>query len=72
MNHREAPKSAYMTAASTLLIVNDASMGDAAELYSAVGADSRVTAFNGHVDLGTGIRTSRAQIVAEERSGPFE
>ncbi|MBY5460642.1 molybdopterin-dependent oxidoreductase [Rhizobium leguminosarum] len=72
MNHREAPKSAYMAAASTLLIVNDASMGDAAELYIAVGADSRVTAFNGHVDLGTGIRTSLAQIVAEELSVPFE
>ncbi|MGO8499953.1 molybdopterin cofactor-binding domain-containing protein [Rhizobium leguminosarum] len=72
MNHREAPKSAYMSAASTLLIVNDASMGDAAELYIAVGADSRVTAFNGHVDLGTGIRTSLAQIVAEELSVPFE
>ncbi|MCW0019025.1 molybdopterin cofactor-binding domain-containing protein [Rhizobium sp. BT-226] len=72
MNHREVPKSAYMAAASTLLIVNDASMGDAAELYIAVGADSRVTAFNGHVDLGTGIRTSLAQIVAEELSVPFE
>ncbi|TBC89029.1 molybdopterin cofactor-binding domain-containing protein [Rhizobium ruizarguesonis] len=72
MNHREAPKSAYMAAASTLLIVNDASLGDAAELYIAVGADSRVTAFNGHVDLGTGIRTSLAQIVAEELSVPFE
>ncbi|CAN7720008.1 molybdopterin cofactor-binding domain-containing protein [Rhizobium sp. LjRoot258] len=71
-DHREMPKSGYMSAADMLLIVNDASLGDAAELYFAVGADSRVTAFNGHVDLGTGIRTSLAQIVAEELSVPFE
>ena len=71
-DHREMPKSAYMSAADTLLIVNDAVLGDAAELYIAVGVDSRVTAFNGHVDLGTGIRTSLAQIVAEELSVPFE
>ncbi|WP_170300910.1 xanthine dehydrogenase family protein molybdopterin-binding subunit, partial [Rhodoplanes serenus] len=31
-----------------------------------VAADGTVTAFNGHVDLGTGIRTALAQIVAEE------
>jgi nicotinate dehydrogenase subunit B len=71
-DHREMPKSGYMSAADILLIVNDASLGDAAELYIAVGADSRVTAFNGHVDLGTGIRTSLTQIVAEELSVPFE
>jgi nicotinate dehydrogenase subunit B len=31
-----------------------------------VAASGEVTAFNGHVDLGTGIRTALAQIVAEE------
>lgn len=31
-----------------------------------LGAEQKVLAFNGHVDLGTGIRTSLAQIVAEE------
>ena len=36
------------------------------EIYIAIDADGNVTAFNGHVDLGTGIRTSLAQIVAEE------
>lgn len=36
------------------------------ELFIAVLADGRVMAFNGHVDLGTGIRTALAQIVAEE------
>ncbi|VVO71984.1 MULTISPECIES: molybdopterin cofactor-binding domain-containing protein [Pseudomonas] len=35
-------------------------------IFIAVSEDGRVYAFNGHVDLGTGIRTSLAQIVAEE------
>ncbi len=35
-------------------------------------ADGKVTAFNGHVDLGTGIRTALAQIVADEISVPFD
>ncbi|SEG87259.1 xanthine dehydrogenase family protein molybdopterin-binding subunit [Marinobacterium lutimaris] len=36
------------------------------ELFLAMLDDGRTLAFNGHVDLGTGIRTSLAQIVAEE------
>lgn len=32
----------------------------------------RVQAFNGHVDLGTGIRTALAQIAAEELEVPFD
>ena len=36
------------------------------EILLAVWDDGSVTALNGHVDLGTGIRTSLAQIVAEE------
>lgn len=36
------------------------------DIFVAVLANGRVMAFNGHVDLGTGIRTSLAQIVAEE------
>ncbi|WP_426117400.1 molybdopterin cofactor-binding domain-containing protein [Pseudomonas sp. DSP3-2-2] len=35
-------------------------------LFIAVNDDGHVYAFNGHVDLGTGIRTALAQIVAEE------
>jgi nicotinate dehydrogenase subunit B len=70
--HRETPKSAYMAAAEMLLIVSDMELGDAAELFIAIGPDGRVIAFNGHVDLGTGIRTSLAQIVAEELHVPFE
>ncbi|KMO44950.1 aldehyde dehydrogenase, partial [Methylobacterium tarhaniae] len=40
-------------------------------LYLAVDREGRVTAFNGHVDLGTGIRTALAQIVAEELDVPL-
>ncbi len=44
------------------------------EIFVAVLAEStgwRAMAFNGHVDLGTGIRTSLAQIVAEELEVPL-
>jgi nicotinate dehydrogenase subunit B len=40
--------------------------GDAFETFIKITADGSVTAFNGHVDLGTGIRTALGQIVAEE------
>src|ERR1700722_15221171 len=36
------------------------------ETFITITADGSVTAFNGHVDLGTGIRTALGQIVAEE------
>ena len=42
------------------------------EPFVVVTADGAVTAFNGHVDLGTGIRTALAQIVAEELDVGFE
>ncbi|MGQ7262063.1 molybdopterin cofactor-binding domain-containing protein [Vreelandella sp. V005] len=41
------------------------------EIFIAVLSDSHILAFNGHVDLGTGIRTALAQIVAEELNAPF-
>ncbi|MDK4718145.1 molybdopterin-dependent oxidoreductase [Rhizobium sp. CNPSo 3968] len=41
-------------------------------LFLVVQDDGHVVAFNGHVDLGTGIRTSLAQIVAEELDVAFE
>ncbi|MCT9810106.1 molybdopterin-dependent oxidoreductase [Acidovorax sp. Be4] len=44
------------------------------EIFVAVLAESggwRAMAFNGHVDLGTGIRTALAQIVAEELEAPL-
>jgi nicotinate dehydrogenase subunit B len=39
---------------------------EGAEILLAVWADGRTTALHGHVDLGTGIATALAQIVAEE------
>lgn len=42
------------------------------EILLAVWDDGSVTALNGHVDLGTGIRTALAQIVAEELDVPLE
>lgn len=41
------------------------------EPFVIVRADGLVTAFNGHVDLGAGIRTALAQIVAEELDVAF-
>ena len=45
---------------------------DTPEIFVALRDDGRVIAFNGHVDLGTGIRTSLAQIVAEELDVRFD
>ena len=41
------------------------------EILIAVWDDGSVTALNGHVDLGTGLRTALAQIVAEELDVPL-
>ncbi|EGP08351.1 isoquinoline 1-oxidoreductase beta subunit [Bradyrhizobiaceae bacterium SG-6C] len=41
------------------------------ETFIRVGANGTITAFNGHVDLGTGIRTALGQIVAEELDVSF-
>ena len=43
---------------------------DRPEAFVAILDDGRILGFNGHVDLGTGIRTSLAQIVAEELDVP--
>lgn len=42
------------------------------EILIAVWDDGSVTALNGHVDLGTGIRTALAQIAAEELDIPMD
>ena len=42
------------------------------DIFVAVLDDGRVQAFNGHVDLGTGIRTALAQVVADELGVGFE
>ncbi len=41
------------------------------ETFVKITSDGSVTAFNGHVDLGTGIRTALGQIVAEELDVSF-
>ena len=51
----------------SLSVIRPAMSGDGAfETFIKITADGAVTAFNGHVDLGTGIRTALGQIVAEE------
>lgn len=45
---------------------------DGLDLHLCLTAEGRVIAFSGHVDLGTGIRTALAQMVAEELDVPFE
>jgi nicotinate dehydrogenase subunit B len=41
------------------------------DTFIKISADGAVTAYNGHVDLGTGIRTALGQIVAEELDVSF-
>jgi nicotinate dehydrogenase subunit B len=56
----------------SLSIVRPADNGEGAfETFLKITADGSVTAFNGHVDLGTGIRTALGQIVAEELDVSF-
>ena len=57
----------------TLSVVRPASAVEAVkfETFVRITADGSVTAYNGHVDLGTGIRTALGQIVAEELDVSF-
>jgi nicotinate dehydrogenase subunit B len=57
----------------TLCVVRPASPVEAVkfETFIRITADGSVTAYNGHVDLGTGIRTALGQIVAEELDVSF-
>lgn len=50
----------------------DAVPEDGLDLHVCLTAEGRVLAFSGHVDLGTGIRTALAQMVAEELDFPFD
>jgi nicotinate dehydrogenase subunit B len=52
-----------------LSVVRPGGTGD--ETFIKITADGAVTAYNGHVDLGTGIRTALGQIVAEELDVSF-
>jgi len=55
----------------TLSVVRRSSRGTT-ESFLVLTSDGSITAFSGHVDLGTGIRTALAQIVAEELDVAFE
>src|SRR5437764_7929454 len=55
-----------MAVSGTLSVVRPAGAEGAFETFVKISADGSVTAYNGHVDLGTGIRTALGQIVAEE------
>src|ERR1700740_3599616 len=57
----------------SLSVLRPAASGGAAgfETFIRITADGSVTAHNGHVDLGTGIRTALGQIVAEELDVSF-
>ncbi|NDW05343.1 molybdopterin cofactor-binding domain-containing protein [Jiella pacifica] len=54
------------------LTVERASANGASETFLVLHADGHVTGYNGHVDLGTGIATALAQIVAEELDVPAD
>lgn len=56
-----------------LSVVRPAASGKAGafETFIKITSDGSVTAYNGHVDLGTGIRTALGQIVAEELDVSF-
>ena len=54
----------------SLVVVRTLDTGKS-ETFVRITADGAVTAYNGHVDLGTGIRTALGQIVAEELDVSF-
>ncbi|ANN61941.1 aldehyde dehydrogenase (plasmid) [Mesorhizobium loti NZP2037] len=70
---RDRSAAAYLADPDTLLVLRPNPLeGRDDEPFLALDAKGNVTAFSGHVDLGTGIRTALAQIVAEELDVPFD
>jgi nicotinate dehydrogenase subunit B len=67
----ETPRGDYLDSPDILLVIQPG-MSNRPEIFLAMHPDGTVSAFNGHVDLGTGIRTALAQIVAEELDVEFE
>jgi nicotinate dehydrogenase subunit B len=68
---QELPLEHYLDAEDILLVVGPGT-SNRPEIFLAMQADGTARAFSGHVDLGTGIRTALAQIVAEELDIPVE
>src|ERR1043166_5613659 len=60
-----------MAASGILTVVRHDAATGTDETFIRITADGAVSAFNGHVDLGTGIRTALGQIVAEELDVSF-
>src|SRR5438067_1479056 len=72
MASQGAPTNAEFGAGSLSVVRPPASGAEGEfETFIKITAEGTVTAFNGHVDLGTGIRTALAQIVAEELDVSF-
>jgi nicotinate dehydrogenase subunit B len=65
-------RQALLDTPDTLLVLRPRADGDGPDIFIAIGTDGGVVAFNGHVDLGTGIGTALAQIVAEELDVPLD
>ncbi len=73
-------RSDYLCAPGTLAVMRQADLAaplhdadpESLEPFVVVRASGDVVAFSGHVDLGTGIRTALAQIVAEELDVAFD
>jgi nicotinate dehydrogenase subunit B len=68
----EPLRQALLRRGGVLAIVTPRPGEAASDIHVCLTADGQVYAFNGHVDLGTGIRTALAQIVAEELDVPLE
>ncbi len=60
-----------MAASGSLIVVGRNATTGNEETFIRIGAGGEVNAYNGHVDLGTGIRTALGQIVAEELDVSF-
>src|SRR6202000_2497913 len=58
-------------ASGSLSVVRPAGTSGGFETFIRITASGEVNAYNGHVDLGTGIRTALGQIVAEELDVSF-
>ncbi|MEJ8816166.1 molybdopterin cofactor-binding domain-containing protein [Variovorax ureilyticus] len=66
---RETPPAPPQAKGQPALIAGNPAEGP--EVLLAIWDDGSITALNGHVDLGTGIRTALSQIVAEELDAPL-
>lgn len=81
MSHQETPTQQQLLAADNVLLIVDeiqpppglvpkgeqpTQKAKELALFLAIDGAGRVMAFNGHVDLGTGVKTALTQIVAEE------